>query len=80
METLTDLKPPGKVCEACNKTGSTWVHLRTCQSCGITLCCDSSPHQHMTAHSKTTGHHLIVSAEPGERWMFCYEHDLFATY
>ena len=25
------------------KIGADWVHLRTCQQCGVTLCCDSSP-------------------------------------
>ncbi len=30
-------------CEECVKMGARWVHLRTCQSCGATLCCDSSP-------------------------------------
>ena len=28
-------------CEECVKIGSTWVHLRTCQTCGGTRCCDS---------------------------------------
>lgn len=38
------------VCEICIKTNSKWVHLRTCQTCGVTLCCDDSPMKHMTAH------------------------------
>jgi hypothetical protein len=25
-------------CEECVKTGDSWVHLRTCQECGRTLC------------------------------------------
>jgi hypothetical protein len=32
-------------CEECVKTGARWVHLRTCQSCGATHCCDSSPNR-----------------------------------
>jgi hypothetical protein len=35
------------VCEECIKTGSRWMHLRTCQTCGVTLCCDFSPNQHV---------------------------------
>jgi len=31
------------VCQECLKTSDTWVHLRTCQVCGSTHCCDSSP-------------------------------------
>ena len=30
-------------CVECAKTGSPWVHLRTCQTCGVVLCSDSSP-------------------------------------
>jgi len=38
---ITAVKPPRKqVCDACVRTGGSWVHLRTCQTCGTTLCCD----------------------------------------
>jgi len=30
--------PTQRVCEACVKTGDRWMHLRTCQECGTTLC------------------------------------------
>lgn len=68
------------VCEACLQTGDTWVHLRTCQICGTTLCCDSSPNQHMTQHFQATGHKVAASAEPGERWMYCYEDKVVVPY
>lgn len=64
-------------CEACVAEGRRWVHLRTCQTCGATLCCDTSPAKHMTAHFKETGHPVITSAEPGEKWLWCYVHELF---
>ena len=60
------------VCEECIKTGDSWVHLRTCQECGVTLCCDSSPNKHATAHYRAKGHPVNASDEPGERWMWCY--------
>jgi hypothetical protein len=60
-------------CEACVKTGDTWVHLRVCQECGVTLCCDSSPNQHASGHFNKDGHPVISSAEPGEKWLWCYE-------
>jgi len=66
-------------CEACVKSGSRWVHLRTCQSCGVTLCCDSSPNKHASKHAKSEGHPVIISAEPNEKWMWCYEHELIAS-
>jgi len=68
------------VCEECIKTGDEWVHLRVCQTCGATLCCDDSPNTHMTRHYHTSHHPLIISAEPGERWLWCYKDRLFAEY
>jgi hypothetical protein len=60
------------VCEECIKIGGSWVHLRTCQKCGITLCCDSSPNRHASKHAHTSRHPVIASAEIGERWLYCY--------
>jgi Zn-finger in ubiquitin-hydrolases and other protein len=67
-------------CEECIKTGDGWVHLRTCQSCGVTLCCDSSPNKHASRHARESGHPVIASAEPGERWLYCYPDEAFANY
>lgn len=67
-------------CVECVKTGSPWVHLRTCQECGNTHCCDQSPNRHATRHARNTGHPVIASAEPGERWLYCYPDDAFAEY
>ncbi len=68
------------VCIECVKTGSRWVHLRTCQTCGGTHCCDSSPNKHATAHWKATSHPVVASAEPGERWLWCYQHEQMVGY
>ena len=67
-------------CAECVRTGARWVHLRTCQECGATLCCDSSPNRHASAHARSTGHPVVASAEPGERWLYCYPDDAFAEY
>jgi len=67
-------------CSDCMKIGAHWVHLRTCQECGITLCCDSSPNQHASKHAHAAGHPVIASAQPGERWMYCYPDDAFCEY
>ena len=69
-----------KVCEECIKEHSDWVHLRTCQTCGVTLCCDQSPRKHMTAHYHKTAHPVIASAQPGERWLWCYPDEQFVDY
>jgi hypothetical protein len=67
-------------CEECVKIGARWVHLRTCQTCGATLCCDSSPNKHATKHAHASEHPVVASAEPGERWLYCYRDDAFAEY
>ena len=67
-------------CETCVKMGSSWVHLRTCQTCGATLCCDSSPNRHASKHARSASHPVIASAEPGEQWLYCFPDDAFAEY
>lgn len=69
-----------RVCEACVPIGGRWVHLRTCQTCGTTRCCDSSPNQHATRHARESGHPVVTSAEPGERWLWCYVDEQFVEY
>jgi CPA1 family monovalent cation:H+ antiporter len=59
-------------CEDCLVEGTTWVHLRTCLTCGHVGCCDSSPRRHARAHFGSGGHPVIVSAEPGEAWRWCW--------
>ena len=67
-------------CEDCVAIGARWVHLRTCQTCGGTRCCDSSPNRHASRHARESGHPVIASAEPGERWLFCFSDEAFAEY
>ena len=77
-----DTVKPAKAheCEDCVKIGGVWVHLRTCQICGGTRCCDNSPNKHASKHARSSGHPVIASAEPGERWLYCYPDDAFAEY
>jgi uncharacterized UBP type Zn finger protein len=67
-------------CEECVKSGSSWVHLRICQECGAIRCCDDSPNRHATQHARESNHPVIASAEPGERWLYCYPDAAFAEY
>ena len=69
--------PPGRAhpesaCEDCLVEGTTWVHLRTCLSCGHVGCCDSSPRRHAREHFGSTAHPVAVSAEPDEAWRWCW--------
>ncbi|MEY2520210.1 MAG: hypothetical protein QOF24_1969 [Verrucomicrobiota bacterium] len=78
---ITTIKQPeNRVCEECVKIDSPWVHLRTCQECGATLCCDDSPNRHAAKHAHATGHPVIASAQPGERWLYCYPDDAITGY
>ena len=69
------LKANRRECEECVAMGAAWVHLRTCQTCGGTRCCDSSPNQHASTHARAASHPVIASAEPGERWLYCFPDD-----
>jgi uncharacterized UBP type Zn finger protein len=59
-------------CEECLQSGSWWVHLRVCLTCGHVGCCDSSPNRHATRHFHATSHPIVQSMEPGEDWRWCF--------
>jgi thioredoxin reductase (NADPH) len=70
--------PSGHGCQECLASGSEWVHLRLCLTCGHVGCCDDSPNKHATKHNRKVGHPVIRSFEPGEEWAYCYPHDAVA--
>jgi uncharacterized UBP type Zn finger protein len=74
IQASTEVEPQNSAgCQDCLAIGFTgWVHLRLCLTCGKVGCCDSSPHQHATAHFKEVGHPVVRSFEPGEFWRWCY--------
>jgi hypothetical protein len=81
IDELSEIKTAkAHVCEECMKIGASWVHLRTCQTCGSTRCCDSSPNKHASKHARASGHPVIASAEPGEQWLYCYPDGAYAEY
>ena len=81
IEAIDEVQHPKKQeCEDCVKIKSRWVHLRTCQTCGGTRCCDSSPNRHASKHAQATQHPVIASGEPNERWLYCYPDDAYAEY
>src|SRR5579862_8989591 len=67
-----DAKPSGTGCVECLAANGWWLHLRRCAKCGHIGCCDSSPHQHASAHARGSGHAIIQSFEPGEDWFWDY--------
>ncbi|MEO8711572.1 MAG: UBP-type zinc finger domain-containing protein [Parafilimonas sp.] len=81
LEAIKEIKVAKEnVCEECIKTGSDWRHLRTCQTCGVTLCCDSSTNKHASKHYHQSGHPVVISSESDERWLWCYKDELMAEY
>ena len=64
------LTPNG--CGSCLESGTAWVHLRMCTTCGTVGCCDSSEGAHASAHFHQTGHPVMRSIEAGEAWRWCY--------
>ena len=72
--------PKRRECEECIKIHARWMHLRTCQTCGVTLCCDSSPNRHASKHARAVGHPVVASGEIGEQWLYCFVDDAFAEY
>jgi len=65
---LKDVTPSARGCEECLKTGSMWVHLRLCWTCGHVGCCDDSPNRHAIKHFHATGHPIIEGYYPPEGW------------
>ena len=81
IKAISDVKHEKKhECEECVKIGADWVHLRVCQECSATRCCDDSPNRHATKHAHASKHPVIASAEPGERWLYCYPDEAFVEY
>jgi hypothetical protein len=74
------IKSKELVCEDCIPAGEKWVHLRVCQTCGKTLCCDDSKNRHAYKHFIETGHPVVISAEKGESWAWCYEDEMLIEY
>jgi Zn-finger in ubiquitin-hydrolases and other protein len=72
LDQIVDAGPGATVCAACVAMGAPWVHLRQCQICGNTACCDSSPNRHASAHFHETGHPIMRSLEQGEDWSWCF--------
>jgi hypothetical protein len=69
---ITELPESTDGCQECLEIGDGWCHLRICLSCGHVGCCDSSPNRHATAHSRSSGHAIVRSIQPGEDWSWCY--------
>ena len=76
LQEIRRVEPKSDGCEECLATGDSWIHLRLCLSCGHVGCCDSSKNRHATKHFRATGHPVIRSLEPGERWVWCYVDEL----
>jgi hypothetical protein len=61
---IQNVTPSALGCEECLKSGSRWLHLRICRSCGHVGCCDDSPNKHATAHFHATAHPVVEGYDP----------------
>jgi len=75
LDSIQAVAPSALGCEECLESGSWWVHLRLCRSCGHVGCCDDSPNRHARAHYAATGHPIIEGYDPPEGWGWCYPDD-----
>lgn len=66
--TIVTVTPRAAGCEECLRTGSWWVRLRLCRTCGHVGCCDDSPNRPATKHFHATGHPIIEGYDPPEGW------------
>ena len=73
LDSIHHTVPDWFECLSCRQDGTASYHLRMCLVCGEVGCCDSSQARHARRHYEETGHLLIRSIEPGERWIWCYE-------
>lgn len=76
VDGIRDVAPSGDGCVECLESGSAWVQLRRCATCGHVGCCDSSPNRHATAHNASSGHPVIQSFEPDQDWYWCFVDEL----
>jgi hypothetical protein len=74
---ISVVTPSARGCEECLETGSWWLHLRICRTCGHVGCCDQSPNKHATAHFHGTTHPIIEGYDPPEGWAYCYVDEVF---
>jgi CPA2 family monovalent cation:H+ antiporter-2 len=76
MDALEPVEPSSlDSCLTCVEMGDTWFHLRLCLTCGHVGCCDNSKNKHASKHAADTGHPIIQSYQPREKWRYCYPHD-----
>ena len=80
LESLEIIHSDHYQCDQCVALGDRWLHLRICQTCGEVNCCDSSKNKHATRHFRESSHPAVISAEPGERWAWCYQDESFKEY
>lgn len=76
-DTVGAVTPGTLGCEECLQSGSWWVHLRLCRTCGHVGCCDDSPNRHARKHYQQTEHPIIEGYDPPEGWGWCYLDEQF---
>ncbi len=70
--TIHDVTPSSEVCEECVASGSVFVGLRMCATCGKVGCCETSKNHHARKHFEETGHPIIRGSRRDFKWSWCF--------
>ena len=76
LDSVRSVTPGSLGCKECLISGSRWVHLRLCRTCGHVGCCDDSPNRHARKHYEQTSHPIIEGYDPPEGWGWCYPEEV----
>jgi hypothetical protein len=63
--------------EECLVEGTHWLALRECRVCGHAGRYHSSPRRRAERHFRETGRPLMRSVTSGDRWSWCYVHEIY---
>lgn len=73
-DSLLPVSPQSTACQPCEKSGTGWVGLLVCLTCGWVACSNDSPRRHALAHYEETDHPLAAELAPGRTRRWCYVH------
>jgi uncharacterized UBP type Zn finger protein len=74
VDGIRPVTPQSAECQDCRDSGTGWLGLLVCLTCGWVACSNDSPQRHAQAHYRETDHPIAGGLEPGSEWRWCYIH------